>query len=115
MTDSAMQDMIAQVVDGRGDESFKYCCCGEVFIGSAAIREHLKSQHAEEYVSKFKYLLRTGPVSLPTKEVVHAAVNRHKKKLEKAAKQRANRRSHRRIGPEGNGQRPIYTPMGNKR
>lgn len=115
MNDSDIRSLIEQIVEGRGDDSFVYHCCGQEYVGAESLAAHMKACHAEEYVEKIKYLLRTSRVRLPSSGTIHAAVNRHKRKIEKEAKAKANRRSRRRIEPEGNGQRPIYTPMGNKR
>ena len=115
MTDEEMHMTITQIVDGRGIDGYEYQCCGMKFVGVEAFSTHLSSCHSENYIRKFKSLLRTEPVVLPSKEELHHAVNRHKTKLEKEAKQRANRRSHRRVEPKGGSLWLIYTPMGNKK
>ena len=115
MTDDEIHMTITQIVDGRNIDGYEYQCCGIKFVGMEVFSAHLASCHSEEYFHKFKSLLRTEPVVLPSKERIHNAVNRHKKKLEKEAKQRANRRSHRRPEPKGGHLWLIYTPMGNKK
>ena len=115
-----ISNIIAQIENGKQDKRFVYNCCGESFPSLYGFRKHLYEYHPEELSKYFESSLHREQPLRPTKEDIHRAANKGKKKYERELKRKElrihNKKNDSVSAPnKGDHFHLIYTPMGNKR